>query len=187
MAKRDDIKELIERGGATAESLCQAVEVDKKGLASQLTYLRMMGVYPVKDENGVYKLVSEDEWNEIKSARAASGGGNKPVLTPAERLEKAQKREDRCSSALTNAKKRLEDAEVDEYGLLALNVQKCEIELKIASIKLSQAEALAGSTLDADDADVEADVEADVDADADADDADVEADVDGAEENDDLV
>lgn len=168
MAKRDDIKELIERGGATAESLCQAVEVDKKGLASQLTYLRMMGVYPVKDENGVYKLVSEDEWNEIKSARAASGGGgNKPVLTPAERLEKAQKREDRCSSALTNAKKRLEDAEIDEYGLLALNVQKCEIELKIASIKLSQAEALGSMQLDAD-----------VDADADADDT---------EENDDLV
>jgi hypothetical protein len=164
MAKRDDIKELIERGGATAESLCEAVEVDKKGLASQLTYLRMMGVYPVKDENGVYKLVSEAEWNEIKSARAASGGGNKPVLTPAERLEKAQKREDRCSSALTNAKKRLEDAESDEYGLLALNVQKCEIELKIASIKLSQAEALVGSTegarpdvggLDVDDDDTE--------------------------------
>lgn len=169
MAKRDDIKELIERGGATAESLCKAVEVDKKGLASQLTYLRMMGVYPVKDENGVYKLVSEDEWNEIKSARAASGGGNKPILTPAERLEKAQKREDRCSSALTNAKKRLEDAEVDEYGLLALNVQKCEIELKIASIKLSQAEALA------DGPDVDADVDADVD------------DTDDTEENDDLV
>jgi len=134
MAMRDVIYDAIVKGGATNESLLALTGTTKKGLASQFTYLRMMGKCPQRQEDGTYKIVSAEEWEASK----ASGGTAGKILTPAERAEKAAAREKRASTALTNAEKRLE-ANPDDV-LAGLQKQKCEIELQISSILLSQAE-----------------------------------------------
>ena len=52
MAMRDVIKEAIIAGGATKESLLELTGTTEKGLASQFTYLRMMGSCPKKKDDG---------------------------------------------------------------------------------------------------------------------------------------
>ena len=157
MAMRDQIYEAIVKGGATAESLLQLTGTTKKGLASQFTYLRMMGKCPRKKDDGTYEIVSAEEWE----ASRASGGTTGKILTPEERVEKARKREQRAAAAQTNAEKRLEANPDDRLN--QLQAEKCNIELEISSILLGQAEADARAATDGvEDGDVE-DVEDDDD------------------------
>ena len=102
MAMRDQIKEAIIAGGATKESLLALTGTTEKGLASQFTYLRMMGTCPMKQEDGTWKIVTTEEWE----AHRGSGGGSSVTLTPTERVEKAEKRSKRAASAFDNAKTR---------------------------------------------------------------------------------
>ena len=111
MNKRDIVRKAIEAGGATKDSLMEAAEVNAKGLASLLTYLRWGGICPVKGEDGVYKLVTADEWEEMKASRV--GAGAAASLTPEQRLEKAIKRTARAASVLDKAKTRF-DANPDD-------------------------------------------------------------------------
>jgi len=60
MAMRDQIKEAIIAGGATKESLLALTGTTEKGLASQFTYLRMMGTCPMKQEDGTWKIVTTE-------------------------------------------------------------------------------------------------------------------------------
>lgn len=135
MAMRDDILAAIKAGGATKESLLKLTGTTEKGLASQLTYLRMTGHYPVKGENGVYTLTTAEKWEERK---ASSGTGGKP-LTPAERLEKAEKRSKRAASAYDNAKAKKEANPEDRMAELLFIKAKAEFE--IAEILLGKAQA----------------------------------------------
>jgi len=135
MAMRDQIYEAIQAGGATKESLLDLTGTTDKGLASQFTYLRMMGKCPMRQEDGTFKIVSTDEW---EAHRASSASAPSIALTPAERVDKAQKREKRASTAYDNAKKRAEANSEDQLAQLQMN--KAEIELQISSILLSQAE-----------------------------------------------
>lgn len=137
MAKRDLILAALEEGPKSPEQLMEVAEVNKAGLASQFTYLRLMGKFPRKLEDGLVHLVTKEEFEAAKASRG-SGKESKP-LTPAEKLDKAQKREARASSALDNAKKRAE-ANATDYN--ELNVTKCECELKMASILVGEAEVL---------------------------------------------
>ena len=132
---RDDIYTAIMKGGATKESLLELTGTTEKGLASQFTYLRMTGKCPKKQEDGTFTIISEEEWAEHRAAGKGTGG---KVLTPAERVEKAQKRSDRASTASTNATKR-SDAKPDD-NLLLLKATKADCELQIAEIELGQAE-----------------------------------------------
>lgn len=134
MAMRDQIYEAIQAGGATTESLLELTGTTKKGLASQMTYLRMMGKCPMKGDDGVYKIVTPEEW---AASRESSGTPGK-ILSPEERAEKAQKREQRATTALTNAEKK-KDANPDDR-LAELAYIKAEAELEISSILLGQAE-----------------------------------------------
>ena len=132
MAMRDIIKKAIEEGGATKESLLELTGTTEKGLASQFTYLRMMGNCPMKQEDGTWKIVSSEEWE----AHRSSGGGTGKTLNPAERVEKAQKRSDRASTAYSNAEKRAE-ANPDDR-LAQLKFTKAEAEFEIAEIELGK-------------------------------------------------
>ena len=133
MAMRDQIKEAIEAGGATRDSLLELTGTTEKGLASQFTYMRMMGNCPKKQEDGTYKLVTTEEWE-------ASRGSSSPAsnLTPAQRVERAEKRSKRAASAYDSAEKRLE-ANPDDR-LTKLKHIKAEAEFEIAEIELGKAE-----------------------------------------------
>jgi len=158
MAMRDEIKIAIEKGGATKESLLALTGTTEKGLASQFTYMRMMGNCPMKQPDGTFKIVSAEEWIAHK---AESGSGPSINLTPAERVERAEKRSARAASAYDHAKTRHEADSEDE--LKRLKFVKADAELKIAELELGATEeAFINAPTDDVDVDVEAD-EADVD------------------------
>lgn len=135
MAMRDVIRKAIMEGGATKESLLELTGTTEKGLASQFTYLRMMGTCPKKKEDGTWEIVTLEEWEAYRSAGGATG----KILTPAERVEKAQKRSTRAASAFDNADKRHKADEGDRLN--ELKFIKAEAEFEIAEIELGKAEA----------------------------------------------
>lgn len=57
------IQELIEAGGATAESLIEKTSLEsEKKLSEQLNILQYFDKYAITNDKGVYSLVSEDEY-----------------------------------------------------------------------------------------------------------------------------
>ena len=135
MAMRDVIREAILAGGATKESLLELTGTTEKGLASQFTYLRMIGTCPMKQEDGTWKIVSTEEW---ESHRSAGGGPSGKILTVGERLERAQKKSKRVASAYDNAKKRHDEA--SDNRLFQLKFIMAEANFEIAEIELGMAE-----------------------------------------------
>jgi len=135
MAMRDEIKVAIEAGGATKESLLALTGTTEKGLASQFTYMRMMGNCPMKQEDGTFKIVTTEEWEAHK---ASSGSASAKSLTPEQRVDRCEKRSKRAASAYDNAKKRLEANPDDK--LTELKFIKAEAEFEIAEIELGKAE-----------------------------------------------
>ena len=167
MAMRDEIKVAIEAGGATRESLLELTGTTEKGLASQFTYMRMMGNCPMKQEDGTFKIVSAEDWEAHK---ATSGSRSSTSLTPEERVERSEKRSKRAASAYDSAKKRTE-ADPDNR-LNELKFIKAEAELEIAEIELGKAEEafmeagpteafMEASPTDASDSDSDSDADAD--------------------------
>ena len=134
MPMRDDIFEAIEKGGATKESLLELTGTTEKGLASQMTYLRMMGKCPMKQEDGTYRIISAEEWAAHK---AHSGSKSTINLTPEQRVERAEKRSTRAASAFDLATKRFENCDDDsaDSELLRLKLVKAETELQISEIE----------------------------------------------------
>ena len=132
MAKRDIIYDRIMQGGATKEILMEVAEVNDKGLASQMTYLRLMGKCPMKQDDGTYKIVTREEWDAYQESRAGVGGGSRAPQTPAKRKELAEKRVKRAASALDNAQKKFDAA--SDVLLNDLQFQKAKLELQIAEI-----------------------------------------------------
>lgn len=134
MAMRDVIKKAILEGGATKESLLELTGTTDKGLASQFTYLRMMGTCPMKQADNTFKIVSPEEWEEHRSA----GGASAANLTPEQLVDKAEKRSKRAASAYDTAKTRAEAKPEDR--MLHLKFEKAKAELGIAEIELGLAE-----------------------------------------------
>ena len=137
--KREIIKAAIALGGMTTEKLCEIAQVDPKGLASQMTYLRLTGVYPMKGEDGVFYMGTAEDFDAKKNA---GSGKAAVVLTPEQRLEKATKRETRAAAAHTTAEKRYEANKTRENEL-RLAIAAAELEL--ASILLGQEQANSGT------------------------------------------
>ncbi len=137
---------LIKEGGATAESLMAACELQKTGLASQLSYLNTRGLniaevdpakaeFPMKGADGVFFLGTIEQY---QAKRVAKPTAPKKTLSPEQVLEAAQKREDKASGAYAKAKARL-DAYPDN-SILALRALIAEKQLELASALLHLAE-----------------------------------------------
>ena len=76
--KRIIILEAIKAGGATRDSLMELAAVDTKNLASQFSYLRLMGMYPIKDDKGIYRIATKDEVEKIKLDRPSASSTADP-------------------------------------------------------------------------------------------------------------
>lgn len=129
---RERVIHLVEAGGATKQSLCEACGFNEKSLASVFAQLRLMGKYNIKDENGVYSLVDEATWN---AARATKGEGK--AKTPKEAYDAAVKREQRAATAQMNAEKRFNADSTRENELRKIIA---DAELELASILVGKAE-----------------------------------------------
>lgn len=161
MAMRDDILKAIQEGGATRKSLLELTGTTEKGLASQFTYLRMLGHCPMKQEDGTFKIVTADEWAEHRS----TAGSSATPLTPQQRAEKAEKRVKRAATAYDNAQKRRDATPDDEMS--QLKFIKAEAELRIAEIEQARADAaVPAKTEDEGSAPTEEDIEVTEESDA---------------------
>lgn len=129
---RERVSALVEAGGATKQSLCEACGFNEKSLASVFAQLRLMGKYNIKDENGVYSLVDEATWNEHR----ASSSKVQPK-TPKEAYDAAVKREQRAATAQMNAEKRFNADNSRENELRKIIA---DAELELASILVGKAE-----------------------------------------------
>ena len=137
--KRLIIKDAIEAGGATKESLMELAEVSSASLATNFTYLRLMGFYPVKGEDGTYHFVSEEEWDTIQETRAAAASTRKApgkAKTHEEILNAAQARFTKCEKALATATEK--HAQFDSE-VTRLRLQIADAELRLAELALEAA------------------------------------------------
>ena len=143
--KRLIIKDAIEAGGATKESLMELAEVSSVSLATNFTYLRLMGFYPVKGEDGTYHFVDEDAWETLQAQRAETASKRKApgkAKTPEEVLATAEKRVEKCQKAFDVANEKHEqfDNEITELRLTIAGA-----ELRLAEIALEAASSAAQS------------------------------------------
>lgn len=140
--KRDHVLHLLEQGSLTREQIVEQSRITAKSFGSICSTLRLMGKYPVKKEGDVYTLVTAEEYQAIAGARKEAVAKKAPVLTPEQRLEKAQKAEDKASAMVTNRKAKFE-ADKSRENELALKI--AEMELELASIRLSKLELTPGN------------------------------------------
>ena len=139
--KRTIIREAIEAnpGQLTKAQLMEMASLDKpEGFASQLSYLRMSGVYPVANEDGKFILLSEAEWTERQAGRASGAGKAAEELTPEQMREKLEKKAQRAATAQTNATAKAKSTgdEVDK-----LKAKRADLDLKICEMELGRHQA----------------------------------------------
>lgn len=143
--KREHTLWLIEQGGATNKIIEETVGISNKSRGTIFAQLRLMGKYPMADENGVYHIGTAEEF-EAKKAAAAANRKPTVALTPAQALEKAKARETKASKALTTASARL-NMNPDSREL-QLRHRIAELELELASVLLSEVEGQPNQDLD---------------------------------------
>lgn len=135
---REKLIHLVEQGGATKESLIKELECTEKSLASVFTLVRLMGHYPMKGDDGVYYMGSQEDFEAAKIARAANSKAKAAPKTPAQALDAATKREDRAAKAATTAEKRFAEDASRENELRQI---MAKAELELSSILLGKAQA----------------------------------------------
>ena len=97
--KREHTLWLIEQGGATNEIIEETVGISNKSRGTIFAQLRLMGKYPMADENGVYRIGTADEFEAKKAAAAANRKPTK-TLTPEETPRPGQEaRSQRCQGS----------------------------------------------------------------------------------------
>lgn len=150
MAERTNLRtkvlNLILEGGATNQSLEEALNTTPKTIASTFAQLRLMGKYPVKDENGVFYVTDEAGYADYMAAKkATSKSSKKPVRerTPEEKaaalcksIERAQGDVIRCQRAVEKFDNIPADAEVDELTVMQERVARAKLELAEARVEL---------------------------------------------------
>lgn len=138
--KHKILRDAIGLGGMTDDRLMEILKVDKKGLASQISSVRMIAedqpkkaICPMKGEDGVWGMVLYSAFADSKSA---SGSKAAPKVMTVEQVKaKAQKREDAAS------KKYSTWSEKDQS--VPFNAAKAEVakaELHLASVMLAAVE-----------------------------------------------
>lgn len=150
MAERTNLRtkvlNLILEGGVTNQSLEEALNTTPKTIASTFAQLRLMGKYPVKDENGVFYITDEAGYADYMAAKkATSKSSKKPVRerTPEEKaaalrksIERAQGDVIRCQRAVEKFDNIPADAEVDELTVMQERVARAKLELAEARVEL---------------------------------------------------
>ena len=144
--KREHTLWLIEQGGATNDSIEETVGISNKSRGTIFAQLRLMGKYPLVDENGVYRIGTADEFEAKKAAAAAANRKPTKILTPEEAFARAKKREINAAKALTTAGARL-NMNPDSREL-QLRHRIAELELELASVLLSEVEGQPNHGLD---------------------------------------
>jgi len=135
---REIILAKIQAGGATRESLKAELGLTPAALATNFTYLRLMGFYPVDDNpEKILRVVSKETWEAIKDERSANA---KPrsTKTPEERLNIAQKRVARAVKALDNAKERMtkDPSELNRLYCTSAEAEKALAEYLLVNIDM---------------------------------------------------
>lgn len=133
--KRSHAIALIEAGNCTKETLLKELDVNDKTLASVFSQLRLTGKYPMKHEDGVYFLGTEEEFAAARNTRTS--GKASVERSPKEVLDAAVKREDRASKVATTAEKRYAD---DPSRENELRKDIAIYELELSSILLGKAQ-----------------------------------------------
>jgi hypothetical protein len=150
-SKREIILDTLKEGGATMESLAAAADCKYASVMSIFSTLRLMGFYPVKDvpvenpENPeetilTYRIVDKDEWQAILDERAENSKSKSKATpkTPAEALEAATKKQERCAKANKLA---VDRANKDEDSqILEWKAEISTLQLKIADSELAEAQ-----------------------------------------------
>jgi len=131
MSKRMTLIELLKAGGATAESLCEAVSITPKALNSQFATLRLMGICPVKNDEGTFDVVDREAWLQILEDRKSQAAAKKATKTPAEVHEIAVARLVRARKGKAHAEKLLKTGETE---LHELKDSRASIDVRIATI-----------------------------------------------------
>jgi hypothetical protein len=146
-SKRDQIIAALKEGEAShADLLALAMPDDpksdkaKKALSSQFTILRLMGIYPVKNEDGTYRTVSQEEWDNIQEEAKANRKAPSRARSPKEKLEVAQRKVERAKAAVARTTKALKATPKDK--LAKLKHQYAEIGLDIALMEQENDEAV---------------------------------------------
>lgn len=136
--KRTIIREAIESGDFTRAELMEKASVNAAGFASQLSYMRMGGIFPVADPTtGIYKIVDEATWTSMQNDRKT--GKSAEELTPEAMRAKLEGKAKRAASAHTNADKKSKDLPGDK--LLKLKAKRAAMDLEICEIELGQHQA----------------------------------------------
>ena len=125
---------LINAGGATKQSLMDVLNINDKSLASLFSQLRLMGHFNLKNEDGTFRLGTEEEYEAARHTGKPRAEKQPKSLKAA--VDAAQKRETRASSASTAAAKRYAD---DASRKNELRKIVAEAELELASILLGEA------------------------------------------------
>ena len=138
--KRLVIKEAIEAGGATKENLMEIANCSSASLATNFTYLRLMGHYPVKAEDNTFSFVTEEAWEALQAERKAKAVTRKTATpkTPEATLAAAEKRLDRCAKAHVSAATKLEQFDNEVTNL---RFQIASAEHRLAELALEDAKA----------------------------------------------
>lgn len=136
LPKRLVIKQMIEDGGCTKKSILEATGISSASLATNFTYLRLMGHYPLTDKDGVLSFTDADGWAEIQSEKALNAKSSKvskSTKTPQTQYEQLVARVAKLETAADKAKKLA--SESDDQMVQLRNI-KADADLGMARITL---------------------------------------------------
>lgn len=132
-----DIKESIEEGGMTVDSLVETFSdrgIDTKNkLFNQIKLINAMGFYPMADEDGVYSMITEEEYDDLAEAAATKKAKPKFTKDPHNRVVSAKNKLD--SRLKTTSSAETKCAKSDDV-LLKLKAAKADLDYRIAKIEL---------------------------------------------------
>ena len=165
LSKQEQVVNLVKEGKYTRKEIKEMVGCTANVFATYLSAMRNaanftgVDICPIEEEievdGKIKKVMTVTSFKAAEAAKAerAAASGRASTKTPAERLEAADRRVERTSSALDSAKERYEANEDNRE--LELRYEKAKIEAELAEIEQARAKALVEAQ------ESEADVEAD--------------------------
>lgn len=117
---REWVISLIEAGTATRKSICEEIGFKPASLASVFTQLRLMGKYPMTNEDGTLYFGTAEQYEAAQASRG-TGAASK---TPEEKLASARKMLERNQKLV----EKLSDRS-DELAQLKLAVAEAQVAL----------------------------------------------------------
>lgn len=163
-SKQDIVVKLVQEGIHTRSAIRKAADCTAGALASYFSGMRNAAKFtgasicPIEidlDGKKVFTVKTFEEVEEMKAAKAATKPASTSTKTPAERLELAEKRINRCTGALEKSNERAEAA--PENREVELRAAKAKIELELAEIELKRVNELIDADEAADDVEPEED------------------------------